>query len=64
MLGEEQWRPRLQLADAIVMGGGDAGYLVNRFHQSGVAKALPGLLDERLYVGISAGSIVAGPDIG
>lgn len=64
MLTQQQWLARLESADVIFMGGGDAGYLVNQLHKSGVARALPALLKERLYVGISAGSVAAGPDIG
>lgn len=48
MLTQQEWLPRLESADVIFMGGGDAGYLVNQLHKSGVAGALPALFKERL----------------
>jgi dipeptidase E len=53
----------LEAADVIVFGGGNSYYLMDHLESSGVAEKLPGLLGERVYVGISAGSIVAGPDL-
>lgn len=57
------WRPRLEEADVILFGGGDTSYLLHWIRKSGIDKALPRLLKMRVYVGISAGSIVAGPDL-
>lgn len=53
------WLPRLEKATVIVMGGGDTKYLMDCLKKSGLAKELPRLLKTKVYVGISAGSIVA-----
>ena len=60
---EEHWVPSVEAADAIVVGGGNTPYLSHWMQESGFAKRLPGLLDEKVYVGISAGSMVAGPSL-
>ena len=45
------------------MGGGDPLYLFYWMQQSGLADLLPSL-DEMVYVGLSAGSMVMAPNIG
>jgi dipeptidase E len=60
---ESVWRPRLEEADVILVGGGNAFYLMRWLKKSGLAKALPKLLKKKVYVGISAGSIVTGPSL-
>lgn len=60
---EKVWRPRLEKADVILFGGGNTYYLLRWLKQSGLGKALPKLLKSRVYVGISAGSIVAAPTL-
>jgi dipeptidase E len=57
------WLPRLKKANVIVMGGGSALYLIEKLRESGLDKELPALLTERVYVGISAGSIVLSRNI-
>ncbi|MBI2798546.1 Type 1 glutamine amidotransferase-like domain-containing protein [Candidatus Saccharibacteria bacterium] len=59
----EQFKPRLEWANAIVVGGGMSSYLYKQIVESGLSKILPKLLEDRVYVGISAGSMVVGPDI-
>ncbi len=54
------WMPKLQWADVIVVGGGDTVYLMEQIIKSGLDNELPKLLKDRVYVGISAGSIVTG----
>lgn len=54
---------RMEDADAIMFGGGDAFYLMDQLERTGIGARLPELLQSRVYVGISAGSIVAGPDL-
>lgn len=56
----ENWEKRLELADLLVFGGGDEQYLARVMRESGVAEALPELLKTRVYMGISAGSMVVG----
>ncbi len=57
------WRPRIAAADVLVVTGGDTTHLLRWLRRSGLADALPGLLRDRVYVGISAGSMVTGPHL-
>lgn len=43
----------------LVFGGGNTLYLMYQLTRSGLAKLLPKLLKNKIYVGISAGSMVA-----
>jgi dipeptidase E len=56
----ENWEKRFESADLLVFGGGDEQYLARVMRESGVAEALPTLLETRVYMGISAGSMVVG----
>ncbi|MDO8487367.1 MAG: peptidase E [Candidatus Curtissbacteria bacterium] len=62
-LSKEQWEPRLQSADILFFGGGNTFHLMYWINKSGLAKKLPGLLKTKVYVGLSAGSMVAGKTI-
>jgi dipeptidase E len=57
---EESWVPMLQETDALYVWGGDVLYLCYWMKQSGLADRLPSL-NELIYVGCSAGSIVMTP---
>lgn len=57
------WAPRLASADVLVVTGGDTTHLLRWLRRSGLADELPGLLRDRVYVGISAGSMVTGPHL-
>lgn len=57
---EKIWRPRMESADLICFGGGNEQYLAKSIRDSGIDKALPDLLKTRVYMGISAGSMVVG----
>lgn len=57
-LTKEQWLPRLKAATVIVVGGGNTLHLMSHITSSGLTEELPRLLNSRLYIGISAGSIV------
>lgn len=57
---KENWLKRFEAADVICFGGGDEQYLARVMHESGVAEVLPILLQSKVYVGISAGSMVVG----
>lgn len=50
-------------ANALWFDGGDPGYLMHWIRESGLGAELPRLLDTRLYVGVSAGSMIAAPDL-
>jgi dipeptidase E len=57
-LEKSKWLPRLEEANVIFVGGGDTTYLMGWIIKSGLIRELPRLLKNRVYVGISAGSIV------
>ncbi len=56
----ENWLARFESADVLCFGGGDEQYLAKVMRESGVAEVLPELLKTRVYMGISAGSMVVG----
>ena len=53
------WLPRLEKADVFFFEGGNTFHLMNWIDKSGLKKVLPELLKTRVYVGVSAGSMVA-----
>lgn len=57
---EHVWLPRMQTADVICFGGGNEQYLASAIEKAGINKVLPELLQMRVYMGISAGSMLAG----
>lgn len=57
---EENWVPAVREADALLVWGGNVLYLTYWLRQSGLAKLLPSLTD-KVYVGVSAGSIAVTP---
>ena len=59
----EWWLPRLEHADVLFFSGGHSPHLMHWLQKSGLAERLPELLKTRVYVGISAGSIVACPSL-
>lgn len=63
-LPREQALQRLGSADVIVCGGGDAYHLREAIDRLDLSNELCELLHERLYVGISAGSILTNPTLG
>ena len=60
-LTEELWRPALDTADAVLVAGGNTGYLSHWFHRSGFAEALRTVRPDVVYVGVSAGSCIVTP---
>lgn len=57
------WLPRLEEADIVFVNGGNTTHLMTCFNQSGLTTEMPHLLKDRVYVGVSAGSYVATPDL-
>lgn len=55
---EEHWLPAVEAADVLIVGGGNTGYLSYWLHASGLAARLPALLKNKVYVGVSAGSMM------
>jgi dipeptidase E len=58
-LTNEQILERLEYADVIFVGGGNAFYLSYCMEKTGLFDELPNLLKTRVYAGISAGSMMA-----
>lgn len=62
-IGSERWEKWVREADALLVDGGDACYLSHWMTQSGLASLLPSL-PEKVWVGVSAGSMAMTPRIG
>ena len=62
-IGDERWVRWVREADVLLVDGGDATYLCHWMRQSGLADLLPSLQDT-VWVGVSAGSMVMTPRIG
>ena len=62
-IGAERWLPWVREADVLLVDGGDATYLSHWMRESGLAELLPSLPD-KVWVGVSAGSMVMAPRIG
>ncbi|MGH7157660.1 MAG: Type 1 glutamine amidotransferase-like domain-containing protein [Candidatus Saccharimonadales bacterium] len=52
------WWPVIENADVIMVGGGNAGFLSYWMQKAGLFDAMPKLLETKVYVGVSAGSMV------
>ena len=50
-------------ADILVFGGGNVEYLLKCISRSGLRKLLPKFLETKIYVGISAGSMITAKNI-
>jgi len=58
------WLPQLEASDAIIVGGGNGFYLSYWMERSGLFELLPRLLRQgKVYVGVSAGSMVLTPGL-
>ena len=62
-VSESIWKPKLQEADVMFFGGGDPNYLMEWFNKTNMTNILSELLKSKIYVGISAGSMVTNPDL-
>jgi len=57
-LPKDIWEHRLSQAQVLIFGGGNTYHLMYWLEKSGLKKLLPKLLESKVYVGISAGSMV------
>jgi len=57
------WRERLREVDVVFVSGGNTFHLLDQYRKNGFDQWLKNELGERVYVGVSAGSIVATPTI-
>lgn len=62
-LDAERWVSLVRETDALLVAGGDVLYLCHWVRESGLADLLPSL-DETVWVGLSAGSMVMTPEVG
>jgi dipeptidase E len=62
-IDEERWVPLVREADVLLVSGGDALYLCHWMRECGLTDLLP-LLDDTVWIGMSAGSMVMTPRIG
>ena len=62
-LDRERWVGWVQAADALLVNGGDALYLAHWMREFGLADLLP-TLDEKVWVGLSGGSMAMTPRVG
>jgi dipeptidase E len=62
-IDKAHWTAAVRETDALLVGGGDPLYLCYWIEQSGLADLLPSLR-ETVWVGVSAGSLVMGPNVG
>ena len=62
-IDKERWVAWVHETDVLLVNGGDALYLCRWMRESGLADLLPSL-DETVWVGLSAGSMVMTPRIG
>ena len=62
-IGADRWVPWVREADVLLVNGGDATYLCHWMRESGLVDLLPSL-DDTVWVGLSAGSMVMTPRIG
>jgi dipeptidase E len=62
-IDEARWVPWVRETDVLLVNGGDPLYLCHWMLQSGLADLLPSL-DDTIWVGLSAGSMVMTPRIG
>lgn len=60
---EKIWRPSLEGTDILFFEGGNTYHLMEWLNKSGLAKIMPELLKDKVYVGVSAGSMVASKDL-
>lgn len=60
---EDIWRPQLEKADILFFEGGNTYHLMRWINKSGLVNLLPELLKTKVYVGLSAGSMVTSPDL-
>lgn len=57
------WKPKFEEADILFFEGGNPFHLMEWINKSGLAKILPEFLKTKVYVGVSAGSMVASKDL-
>ncbi|MFA6185025.1 MAG: Type 1 glutamine amidotransferase-like domain-containing protein [Candidatus Shapirobacteria bacterium] len=62
-LPKEIWLERLKEVDVLFVEGGNTYHLMYWFNKSGLSEILPELLKTKIYIGVSAGTIIATPSL-
>ncbi|HRN71195.1 MAG TPA: Type 1 glutamine amidotransferase-like domain-containing protein, partial [Candidatus Woesebacteria bacterium] len=62
-LEKDMWEKRIHEADVIMVGGGNTYHLIYWMNKSGFTDLIKDWLETKVYVGISAGSIVMSEDL-
>ena len=62
-VSKDIWLRSFKKADILVLGGGNVEHLLKWMKKSGLKNLLPQLLETKIYVGISAGSMVTAKKI-
>lgn len=57
------WRSRLEKVDLVFISGGNTFHLLDQARKSGLGDWLIKMVDQKVYVGVSAGSIILTPNI-
>jgi len=60
---ENIWRPKFEEADVLFFEGGNTYHLMEWINKSGLVKLLPEYLKTKIWVGVSAGSMVTNSDL-
>ena len=59
---KDVWLPSIEGADVLFFEGGSTSHLMKWLNKTGLADMLPVLLKDKVYVGLSAGSMVTNKD--
>lgn len=62
-VSKDIWMPSFNRADALVFGGGDSYYLLDQIRKSGLGEVIEDLVKTKVYVGISAGSMITSKNV-
>ena len=60
---ETVWKQKFEEADILFFEGGNTYHLMEWIRKSGLKKMLPKLLETKVYVGVSAGSMVTNKNL-
>jgi len=63
-MAHDRWKDWLREADVLLVNGGEPTYLSHWMRKSGLAAFLPSWGADKVYLGLSAGSIVMSPRLG
>lgn len=60
---ESIWKPQFEEADVLFFEGGYTSYLMEWVEKSGLKKLLPEYLKNKVYIGLSAGSVITNKNL-